>query len=167
MWHINPTHQGCLLEPAQHAPHCQLRPARFEPCLSSRRPRGELRGDSVPRSRDGSPQLRRRPRQLGRSVLALLVALAVLAASLPRDPVRGAAAAGPCDPPVTQPIVCENSKTGNPASEWDLGLIDSSQIRGFSTDISVTPGGTIRFKVTTGATAYRIDVYRLGYYAGL
>src|SRR4030095_3159634 len=37
----------------------------------------------------------------------------------------------------------------------------------FATDISVNRGQTASFKVKTQATAYRIDIYRLGYYGGL
>src|SRR5262249_10865029 len=39
-------------------------------------------------------------------------------------------------------------------------------IVGFATHISVNRGETIQFKVKTDATAYRIDIYRLGYYQG-
>ena len=78
-----------------------------------------------------------------------------------------AARAAPCDPPVTNVIACENSKPGNPASEWDIAGAGSSNIEGFATDISVDQGQTVRFKVDTNATNYRIDVYRLGYYGGL
>ena len=30
------------------------------------------------------------------------------------------AAAAPCDAPITNPVACENTKPGNPASEWDV-----------------------------------------------
>jgi PKD repeat protein len=64
-------------------------------------------------------------------------------------------------------IALENMLPGNPASEWDLTTLGgSSTIQGFATDISVNVGGTIRFKVNTNATNYRIDIYRLGYYQG-
>ena len=39
-------------------------------------------------------------------------------------------------------------------------------IQGFATDISVNRGSTISFKISTNASAYRIDIYRLGYYGG-
>jgi len=81
--------------------------------------------------------------------------------------VAPAEAAGPCDPPVPNPIVCENSKQGSPASEWDVVGAGSSTIQGFANDISVDQGGTIGFKVLTSATDYRLDVYRMGYYGGL
>ena len=65
-------------------------------------------------------------------------------------------------------IVCENSKTGNPSSQWDVTTHDAGDpsIQGFATDISVPQGGTISFKVKTTATSYRLDIYRMGYYAG-
>ena len=121
--------------------------------------------DAIQRSIVDLLRLRGRPRR-ARAVVSLLAALAMLLAALPRGPISIAEAA-PCDPPIANPIVCENSKTGNPSSEWDLGGVSSSAIRGFATDISVAPGGTVRFKVTTTASAYRIDIYRIGYYGGL
>ena len=39
-------------------------------------------------------------------------------------------------------------------------------IQGFATQISVNRGDTVHFKVKTDATAYGIDIYRLGYYGG-
>src|SRR5438270_13207065 len=79
----------------------------------------------------------------------------------------GLRAAGP-DPcnPVLNPIACENSKPGNPASEWDISGAGDASIQGFATDISVNRGQTVHFKVDTTATAYRIDIYRMGYYGG-
>jgi chitodextrinase len=64
------------------------------------------------------------------------------------------------------PIVCENAKAGNPASEWDVSGAGDSSIQGFATDISTNRGGTVRFKINTPSTDYRLDIYRLGYYGG-
>ena len=64
-------------------------------------------------------------------------------------------------------IVEENAKEGNPPSEWDLaGGKGSSNIEGFTTEMSVGLGQTVSFKINTDASHYRIDIYRLGYYAG-
>jgi len=73
-----------------------------------------------------------------------------------------------CTPPKANDIVCENSKAGNPATEWDINSGDEGDpsIQGFATDISVNQGGTISFKINTNAKAYAINIYRLGYYAG-
>lgn len=67
------------------------------------------------------------------------------------------------------PIVIENSRPGNPASEWDLPGQNAGDltIQGFATDISVNKGDTVHFKISTLATNYTIDIYRLGYYNGL
>ncbi|HWM62689.1 MAG TPA: Ig-like domain-containing protein, partial [Solirubrobacterales bacterium] len=75
------------------------------------------------------------------------------------------AIAAPCDPPV-QAVACENTKAGSPPSEWDVSGGGDSDIQGFATDISVDQGGTVQFKVDTPSTDYRLDVYRMGYYAG-
>ncbi len=64
------------------------------------------------------------------------------------------------------PIVCENARLGNPASEWDVSGAGDSSIQGFATDISVNRGETVRFKIITPSTDYRLDIYRMGYYAG-
>jgi hypothetical protein len=64
------------------------------------------------------------------------------------------------------PIVTENALTGNFQSEWDVSGAGDPSIQGFATDISVNKGQTVSFKVATDANAYRIDIYRLGYYGG-
>jgi hypothetical protein len=91
---------------------------------------------------------------------------------------------GPCDPPMN-PIVCENSKTdgrteasptptpspnpspnASPSPYWGINGIGDTSIQGFATDISVNKGGTVQFKIQTGATNYHLDIYRMGYYGG-
>ena len=72
-----------------------------------------------------------------------------------------------CTPPLANAIVCENSKAGNPSSEWNVSGVGDATIQGFATDISVNQGQTIHFKINTTATAYRLDIYRIGYYGGL
>ena len=63
-------------------------------------------------------------------------------------------------------IVLENQKPGTPESEWMVNGAGSSNIQGFTTDMSTNIGGTVDFKINTDATNYRIDIYRLGYYGG-
>jgi len=78
-------------------------------------------------------------------------------------PVTRVQAAGGC---TSNPIVCENALPGTPQSQWDISGAGDSSIQGFSTDISVNHGNSISFKVNTPATAYRLDIYRMGYYQG-
>ena len=52
-------------------------------------------------------------------------------------------------------------------SEWDVNGAGSTSIQGFSTDISVNRGATVRFKINTTAASYRLDIYRMGYYGGM
>src|SRR5215510_7311005 len=52
----------------------------------------------------------------------------------------------PCNPPSTNPIVCENTKQGTPASQWDISGAGDASIQGFATDISVNRGEIVRFK---------------------
>jgi len=63
-------------------------------------------------------------------------------------------------------IVAENALPGSPPSEWDVSGAGDASIQGFATDISVNRGETVRFKIKTPSTNYRLDVYRLGYYGG-
>ena len=71
-----------------------------------------------------------------------------------------------CSSPAN-PVVAENCLPGNPASDWDVSLSGDSSIQGFSTDISVNAGQTVFFKINTPARAYQIEIYRMGYYAGM
>jgi len=64
-------------------------------------------------------------------------------------------------------IVAENCLTGNPSSEWDVSAAGDPTIQGFTTDISVNRGQIIFFKINTPASAYRIDIYRIGFYSGM
>jgi len=64
----------------------------------------------------------------------------------------------------SNPIVCENALPGN--TGWDVSGAGDPTIQGFATDMSVNAGSTISFKISTPATNYHIDIYRIGYYAG-
>jgi len=94
------------------------------------------------------------------AVLGLTLAFGIVPA------VPAATAADPCTAPIQNPIACENTKAGNPSSQWDVSGSGSSAIQGFATDMSVTLGGRIGFKVNTTAKSFRIDIYRLGFYGG-
>jgi hypothetical protein len=67
----------------------------------------------------------------------------------------------------TNAIKEENLLAGNPASEWDITGSGDPTIQGFATDISYNKGQTAVFKIKTNASAYTINIYRLGYYGGL
>ncbi|MEV4457621.1 DUF4082 domain-containing protein [Microbispora sp. NPDC049633] len=80
---------------------------------------------------------------------------------------RGARALRAACPP-TSVICLENSLPGSPPSEWDVPGSGSTAINGFTTQMSVNAGETQRFKVSAPTvSAYRIDIYRVGYYQGL
>lgn len=63
-------------------------------------------------------------------------------------------------------VACENLQPGTPASTWDVDGAGSDTIQGFATDMSVNAGEMIRFKVKTPASAYVVEIYRLGWYQG-
>ena len=92
------------------------------------------------------------------------------------DPTRrellGAIAAGAIRPPSR--VADENAKPGS--ADWQLTYVKfdakarfrQSLIEGFCTRTSVAAGEPIGFCVSTNpASAFHIDIYRLGYYGGL
>jgi hypothetical protein len=81
------------------------------------------------------------------------------------SPASGAGG-GPCGPPVTSVIACENSQPGDPATDWEVNGIGDSAIQGYATSMSADVGQTISFKIKTPSTSYHIDILRLGYYGG-
>jgi hypothetical protein len=72
-----------------------------------------------------------------------------------------------CTPAMVNSIVCENSKPGNPSSDWQISGSGDATIQGFATDISANQGATVSFKIKTDAKSYSIGIFRLGYYGGL
>lgn len=65
------------------------------------------------------------------------------------------------------PTVAENCLAGAPRVQWDVTGAGDPTIQGFATQMSVNRGETVAFKVRTDARAWRADIYRLGWYAGL
>ena len=64
-------------------------------------------------------------------------------------------------------IVDENELPGAPSTEWDVNGWGDPSIQGFGHDISIEAGETLFFRIRTDSTDYRIDIYRMGWYAGL
>jgi hypothetical protein len=93
---------------------------------------------------------------------ATIAALMIAAGAIDHGGPGARAQSGGC---ATNPIACENVLAGAPAAEWEVGAGDAS-IQGFAAEFSVNRGTAIRFKVKTTAAAYRIDIYRMGYYGG-
>ncbi len=63
-------------------------------------------------------------------------------------------------------IEAENCLPGTSEATWDVPASGDATIQGFSDDISVNVGQTINFKISTPASAYHLDIYRMGYYQG-
>ncbi len=63
-------------------------------------------------------------------------------------------------------IVTENQLAGTAPAVWDIAGVGETTLQGYSTDISVNRGTTVRFKIKSTASAYHIDIYRIGYYQG-
>ncbi|MDQ2838630.1 MAG: DUF4082 domain-containing protein [Actinomycetota bacterium] len=93
-------------------------------------------------------------------ILALVAVLLELGWALPARATTGSSCGANINP-----VACENSKPGNPESQWQIDDAGDSTLQGFSTDTSVNVGGTMSFKIKS-TSAYTIDFYRLGYYGG-
>ncbi|HEY5134863.1 MAG TPA: hypothetical protein VIJ41_03685, partial [Candidatus Nanopelagicales bacterium] len=65
--------------------------------------------------------------------VAVVAAGVVVAGGLSLPSAAVAAAADPCVAPVVNQVACENSKPGNPASEWDIGGSGDPSIQGYAT----------------------------------
>ena len=98
-----------------------------------------------------------RARVAAAAVVGLLAALGV--------GVLAPAAHASCTAPANA-IEKENCLPGTPQSEWDISGAGSPEIQGFATRISVNRGQAVQFKIDTPATAYHLDIYRMGYYGG-
>src|SRR5690349_18722205 len=90
---------------------------------------------------------------------SLPIALALAVAVLAVFPAAGLAACA-------NPVACENALPGSAPSAWQVTGAGDSTIQGYATSMSVNKGGTVRFKIKSTASAYHIDIYRLGYYQG-
>ena len=92
----------------------------------------------------------------------LLLACLVTTLTLALTSQAKASCAAPANP-----IEAENCLTGTPQTTWDIcgSAAGDATIQGFATDISVNVGQTISFKINTHA-AYKLDIYRMGYYQG-
>ncbi len=96
--------------------------------------------------------------------------LAVLLASLLglfASPSPTAAAGGEDECASTpNPIACENQLPGDPPQDWQIRGAGDPSIQGYATSMSVNAGKTVSFKINTDASAYHIEILRLGYYGG-
>lgn len=101
-----------------------------------------------------------------RAAVLLLVASLSAVGPVLLGAAAPASAADPCAPGGNV-IACENSKPGTDPDVWDISGAGDPEIQGFATQMSVNVGQTIDFKIKTAASAYTIDIYRMGYYQGL
>lgn len=63
------------------------------------------------------------------------------------------------------PIVAENSLPGTLSTNWYLGVNGTNAtIAGYCDRASYAPGDTVSFKVDSTGHAFRVELYRLGYY---
>jgi hypothetical protein len=93
---------------------------------------------------------------------ALLAGISVARPAAARAATAATATAATC----ANPVACENQLPGTPQSQWDVGPGEGSTIQGFADPFSVNVSQSINFKIQSPATAYKIDIYRMGYYGG-
>ena len=101
-------------------------------------------------------------RSIIRRTATLLFALSLVVAARPLSPIGAQAA--------TNPVVTENQQPGS--GGWQLGTLVSDdvtgQIKGYGSANSVLQGQALSLFVTVNPVqTYSIDVYRIGWYAGI
>src|SRR5450755_4279712 len=106
-------------------------------------------------------------RRAGRRAARLLVAAVLAVAMCTLGTLTGAApGADAARASCANPVACENQLPGTPKSQWSVTKAETGTIQGFADPFSVNVGQTISFKIQSPATAYAIDIYRMGYYGG-
>ncbi|MGK2958802.1 MAG: N,N-dimethylformamidase beta subunit family domain-containing protein [Acidimicrobiales bacterium] len=98
-----------------------------------------------------------------RTLRCLVAAVATLGGLLVIQPT--AQAATPCEISAVS-IACENSKAGTAKNIWDVTGTGSANILGFANEMSYAPGEVVDFRIKTDSDNYRLDIYRMGFYAG-
>ncbi len=99
-----------------------------------------------------------------RTLLVLLMVPAIMALG-----ALGSSAAGAEEDncaSAANPNVCENALPGVKQTSWQLNKVGDSTIQGFATSMSVNVGETEGFKIKTPASAYKVEILRLGWYGG-
>ncbi|MDT7789763.1 MAG: hypothetical protein QOF58_8182 [Pseudonocardiales bacterium] len=66
--------------------------------------------------------------------------------------------------PTVNAIARENSLPGTYQGNWFGGSAQTGTIAGYTDKTSYAPGDTVNFKVDSGNNAFRVEIYRLGYY---
>ena len=85
-----------------------------------------------------------------------------------------------CDSPKNS-IIAENCLPGNDSTEWDVNADGDPSIqvyfhypcvfmsltffKGFATKFSVVKGDIVQFKIKTDSSNYRLDIFRVGWFA--
>ena len=105
-------------------------------------------------------------RRVRYSVMAAVAALAGLVLPLAAQ-TTPAVAAGPCGPPVVNPVACENTKPGDPASDWQVDRLRRHDDPGLRHDDErERRARRSSSRSRRRRRSYHIDIYRLGYYGG-
>ncbi len=67
--------------------------------------------------------------------------------------------------PISPVIIAENAKTGH--AWWVTTPQQAGDIEGFASQVSAVVGDTIQLYVSTRATSFHVEAYRMGYYQGI
>ena len=96
---------------------------------------------------------------MGRSIVTLIVLVSLYCLRL------SSSAYASCSSPAIQSR--GELLAGQSSNQWDIDDAGDLSIQGFATDISFNVGNQVNFKINTNASAYTINIYRMGYYSGM
>jgi Domain of unknown function (DUF4082)/Bacterial Ig-like domain/Bacterial Ig domain len=131
--------------------------------MSTRQLRNATRSSAVFGGRAGAAWSRlARVVAVTASALLCTALLAGISVTRPAAARAATAQAATC----ANPVACENLLPGTPQSQWDVGAAEGATIQGFADPFTVNVSQSINFKIQSPATAYKIDIYRMGYYGG-
>ncbi|HJT38040.1 MAG TPA: N,N-dimethylformamidase beta subunit family domain-containing protein [Actinomycetota bacterium] len=105
-----------------------------------------------------------------RIALASIALVGLTVCTLPAGPRRAGSAVAPRAPVIVPALLnnnairFENRHKGDP--NWHLRYPQSNGIEGYASATSVAAGRPIRFFISTTATSYTVDVFRMGWYGG-
>jgi hypothetical protein len=85
----------------------------------------------------------------------------------PPDPIVGPheKPSGAPTLPVSPAIIAENAKTGH--AWWVTTPQQPGDIEGYASQVSAVAGETVQLFVSTKATSFHVEAYRMGYYQGI
>lgn len=99
-------------------------------------------------------------------ILVILVAAGVVLAKVTGGQATPRSTAPPPQSPGVNPIAAENQKLGT--TDWRItNIAASAGIEGYASQVSAQQGDAVTLHVSTSASSFTVQAYRMGYYGGL